>query len=126
MLESFKKLCWNEGTPLILHTDNGLEFSNSLLDNFCKEKNILFVHGRPRHPQSQGQVERFNQTICRKLSKTLYEKEKNWLDVLQELVYAYNLSIHRATSRTPFCSFRNRDGFNSVTVSRFYFVFYFV
>ena len=111
-----KKICFWEGPPSILHTDNGLEFSNGLIENFCREKNILFVHGRPRHPQSQGQVERFNQTVCRKLSKSLHKAAKVWIEILDEMVYAYNVSIHRATKRTPFCLFRNRDGFNSHTV----------
>ena len=103
---------------MILHTDNGGEFSNRLLIDFCNEKNIRFLHGRPRHPQSQGQIERLNQTICRKLSKSLYENdEKAWHLILDQITYSYNLNVHRATKRSPFCAFRNRDGFNSYKVS---------
>jgi len=117
VLSCFKKICHLEGPPAILHTDNGAEFANGLLESFCEEMNILVIHGRPRHPQSQGQIERFNQTVSRKLSKSLYgDKEKAWSLILDDMVYAYNLAIHRATKRTPFCLFRNRDGYNAYKV----------
>jgi hypothetical protein len=52
------------GAPLVLHTDNGREFKNkhvkALVEMFANTK---MVHGRPRHSQSQGSVERANQDI---------------------------------------------------------------
>ena len=59
------------GYPMIVQTDNGLEFNNELLKFFLIEKNIQFKRGRPRHPQNQGQIERANQTSMRKIAKCL-------------------------------------------------------
>jgi hypothetical protein len=53
------------GAPLMLHTDNGKEFSNHLMKTLCGQYSVEIVHGRARHPQSQGQIERFNQTVTR-------------------------------------------------------------
>lgn len=50
------------GPPKILHSDNGGEFVNSLIDLLCDRFHIKIVHGGPYRPQTQGRVERFNQT----------------------------------------------------------------
>ena len=38
----------------LTQTDNGLEFCNSDLSNFFTNNDIKIIHGKPRHPQSQG------------------------------------------------------------------------
>ena len=43
--------------------DNGGEFRNKNMENLCKRHKIKFVHGAPRNPSTQGQVERNNSTI---------------------------------------------------------------
>ncbi|KAG0437292.1 Pro-Pol polyprotein [Dictyocoela muelleri] len=64
------------------------------------------VKGRPRYPESQGQIERFNGTLKRRLSKCLFGKEKMWISVLRNVLFQYNSSIHKATSKSPFEIFR--------------------
>ena len=53
---------FEHGPPSILHTDNGMEFSNKTLMARINElwKGTKIVHSRPRHPQNQGSVERAN------------------------------------------------------------------
>ncbi|KRZ48216.1 SCAN domain-containing protein 3 [Trichinella nativa] len=47
--------------PSILQSDNGQEFSNAIIAELktCWPE-LKLVTGRPRHPQSQGAVERLN------------------------------------------------------------------
>ena len=73
---------------------------------------IKRLFGRPRHPQFQGQVERVQQTISRRLSKILFDKNKIWIEELPQTVYEYNTSFHRAIKSSPFAKYRNRLGFN--------------
>ena len=61
------------GPPRILQSDNGKEFTAEIIKNVCSTLNITIKHGRPRHPQSQGQVERLNQTIGRGFTKLLWD-----------------------------------------------------
>ncbi|CAF1128400.1 unnamed protein product [Adineta ricciae] len=50
------------GAPLILQSDNGREFTALVIEELSLTwKNLKIVHGKPRHPQSQGSVERCNQ-----------------------------------------------------------------
>ena len=44
-------------------TDNGSEFINKKFKKFCKKNYITLIHGRARHPQTQGAIERYNRTI---------------------------------------------------------------
>ncbi|KAL4152711.1 hypothetical protein QTP88_000544 [Uroleucon formosanum] len=52
------------GAPTILQSDNGREFSNQIVSNLRNMwPELKIVHGKPRHSQSQGSVERANQDI---------------------------------------------------------------
>lgn len=102
------------GVPVTIQADNGKEFSNQLLRDFHARLNIRVIHGRPRTPRAQGQVERVNQTIKRWLSKSLYHTtEKRWIDYLQPVVFIYNITRHRATNQSPFMLFHGHPGFNN-------------
>jgi zinc finger BED domain-containing protein 5/7/8/9 len=49
------------GAPLILQSDNGKEFRNSLVESLkVLWPGFTIVHGRARRPQTQGSVERAN------------------------------------------------------------------
>jgi transposase InsO family protein len=101
-----------EGPPEILHTDNGKEFKNSKVDAICTRFSIRRAYGRPRHPQSQGQIERFNQTIIRKVSKIIADKEqKHWLGAINKTVYSYNIEWNRSINMSPFMALKGRSGF---------------
>ena len=63
ILSSLKMAFYKLGGPQIIQYDNEKEFRNFCLIDFCKGGNIVLVHGRPRHLQSQGQIERFNLTL---------------------------------------------------------------
>jgi transposase InsO family protein len=52
------------GAPVILQSDNGREFVAKVIQELVDMwTGIKIVHGRARHPQSQGSVERCNQDI---------------------------------------------------------------
>jgi transposase InsO family protein len=50
--------------PHILQSDNGREFTANIITELkLLWPELKLVHGRPRHPQSQGSVERANADI---------------------------------------------------------------
>lgn len=49
--------------PKKLRSDIGGEFQNKHMENLCQTHKIKFVHGAPRNPSAQSQVERNNSTI---------------------------------------------------------------
>jgi len=47
------------GAPAILQSDNGREFVNEIINKLCNMwEDLKIIHGKPRHSQSQGSVER--------------------------------------------------------------------
>ncbi|XP_037801345.1 KRAB-A domain-containing protein 2-like [Penaeus monodon] len=54
----------DKGAPHILKSDNGREFSNKLVKEVqMMRPECKMVHGKPRHSQSQGSVERANRDL---------------------------------------------------------------
>lgn len=52
------------GAPKILHSDNGKEFANKIVAEVVLKWPVCkIVHGKPRHSQSQGSVERANRDV---------------------------------------------------------------
>ena len=91
------------GKPNCLQTDNGKEFRNSLLSDYCKENGIKFLHGRPFHPQSQGVIESFNKEIKRLLEVKYMEDSKIFsiYSCLPDVLKIYNENIHSTTNYKP-------------------------
>ena len=73
------------GAPSVLQSDNGREFVNSVIEDIeGMWDGFKIVHGKPRHSQSQGSVERANQDI-EKMIATWMETNKttNWVEGLR-------------------------------------------
>ena len=58
VLNKIKIFIKKYGPPEKILTDNGGEFINKLFKTYCNKNDIILIHGRPRHPQTQGAVER--------------------------------------------------------------------
>lgn len=120
--EFLEDLIYTYGPPNIIQSDNGKEFKNSLIVELAKRFNIKLINGRPRYPQSQGQVERFNQTLTRYLAKHLASDNgdslrKPWLRILKRVMYDYNVVVHTATKKAPFELIYGRRGLITVVSS---------
>ena len=96
------------GAPAIFHSDNGHEFCNQVLTKLIKSWscNVTFVHGRPRHSQSQGLVERGNRVVEEKIAKMKTEKGLQdhvpWASWLLEIMYSLNTEKHAMTQDLPY------------------------
>jgi hypothetical protein len=85
------------GLPKILQCDNGKEFKNKEVHALIKkwEGDCKMIHGRPRHPQSQGLVEQANGTMERMIAS--YEsqfKDNDWEEFLPLIMYNLNTQQH--------------------------------
>jgi hypothetical protein len=92
------------GPPHLLHSDNGREFVSSVileLKNLFPD--LLFIRGRPRHPQSQGCIERANGVLCDALGKYMCTNDSSsWSDALLPVVYGINTRKSTVTKTTPY------------------------
>jgi hypothetical protein len=54
------------------------------------------------HPQTNGQVERFNRTILNSLRGYVSERQDDWDECKSALTFAYNCRIHTSLGLAPF------------------------
>ncbi|GBG60289.1 hypothetical protein CBR_g4244 [Chara braunii] len=55
-----------------------------------------------RYPQTDGQIERAHQTAQMMLRTLIRPDQKDWVDCLPDIEFAYNTSVHLAIGVTPF------------------------
>lgn len=87
--------------PVCIQSDKGREFVNRELDIFLKNKNILYRV--VRSPDVKGAiVERLIRTIKERIYRYFtHNNTRRYLDVLPNIVEAYNQTKHSATKMTP-------------------------
>lgn len=67
----------------------------------CKLLDIEKTRTTPLHPQSDGQVERYNRTLIEMLRDKLRDSQEDWDLQLQPCMMAYRSSVHESTGETP-------------------------
>ena len=81
------------GPPTILQTDNGGEFTaNVIHELMAMWPETSIINGRPRHPQSQGSVEKGNAILKTKLSAWMESNNRNdWSLGLPLVICKYSI-----------------------------------
>ena len=89
---------------------NGGEFVNNILKDFCEINGIKLIHGAPRHPQSQGTVEAFNNTFKKLLNIIIlsYKGKIDLNNLVNNVTNMYNNTIHSTTKISPIEAFTNK------------------
>lgn len=89
------------GYPYSITVDNGPQFGRSTeFKKFCKDNNIKLFTTTPYWPQQNGEVERQNRSLLKrlKISKAL---GKDWKLELQNYLLMYHNTPHPITGKTP-------------------------
>ena len=103
--EVLMDIFWDMGAPTILQSDNGRELENEILLNYLNRywSSSKIIHGKPRHPQTQGSVESANKDIKSHFTALLYERQSTcWIEHLKEVQYLKNTSYHSGLGMSPF------------------------
>lgn len=88
------------GNPLSITMDNGKQLTSQEMHGFCEERGIKIFHTVPYWPQANGEVERQNRDILKrlKISATL---KSDWKEDLLDYLSMYNGTPHSTTGKTP-------------------------
>ena len=89
------------GVPAEILSDQGSQYTSSLMSNIAKIYGFKQIFSLAFRPSTGGQSERLHRTILSQLSKMCH-KYSDWPSLLPHFVYAYNSTRHSSTGRVPF------------------------
>ena len=90
------------GVPEEVLTDQGSKFMSQLLAEVYRLLQVKPIRTSPYHPQTDGLVERFNQTLKSMLRKTATEDGKDWDRLIPYVLFAYREIPQASTGFSPF------------------------
>ena len=90
------------GASACLVSDQGKAFIGHVITHLCELYGVQKLRTSPYHAQTNGQVERMNQTIIHTISKLEEDKKACWSEHLPELLMAYNATRSTVTGYSPY------------------------
>ncbi|KAG1103030.1 hypothetical protein G6F42_017276 [Rhizopus arrhizus] len=111
VIYTLKKIMAEHGVPRVIMSDNGQPYSSHLLKRLAEHLKIKQKYVPAYHPQSNGLVERFMETLRNMIVAfmDLNQNQFTWDEHLSEFQLAYNSSIHEATKFSPFSVVHGRE-----------------
>ncbi|GKA04178.1 putative ribonuclease H-like domain-containing protein [Tanacetum coccineum] len=94
----------------IIRSDNGTEFKNKFMDDFCREKGIKREYSVAKTPQQNGVAERRNRTLI-EAARTMLADSKLpttfWAEAVSTTCYVQNrVLVVKPHNKTPYELFR--------------------
>jgi len=88
-------------TPVNIITDNGREYNNSQVLNWCRENDVnLIAYADDKIKSSMA--ERLIRTLKSKIHKVFSMRGNHrWIDIIESVIESYNLSYHRIIRMCP-------------------------
>ncbi|EYC24344.1 hypothetical protein Y032_0014g2450 [Ancylostoma ceylanicum] len=100
-VKALKSLFARYGLPQTIVSDNGTQFTSEQFKAMCDEGGIVHIKTAPYHPQSNGQAERFVDTLKRGIKK-LKGEERPSEETLNVVLQAYRTTPNSSLNeRTP-------------------------
>jgi len=90
------------GPPDRILSDQGPQFMSNFFIAVMKILGIKTVRTTAYHPQTNGQVERYNRTMATQLRHHVADDPSRWDELLPVITMAYNSRPHRSTGIAPF------------------------
>ena len=97
----YKTMC-RFGCAKIIISDQGREFVNHVNQEMFELTKTDHRISTAYHPQTNGLVERFNQTLQRALIKLVKKEQNDWDLYIDGVLFGYRTAIQKSTEKTPF------------------------
>ena len=88
--------------PAYLVSDQVKAFTGHVITHLCELYRVQKLRTSPCHAQTNGQVERMNQTIICMIGKLEEDRKACWSEHLPELLLAYNATHSAVTRYSPY------------------------
>lgn len=101
VLQALTKLFSTFGLPKVVQTDQGTNFMSRLFKQVLSQLNIKHEVSSAYHPESQGALERFHQTLKSMLRTFCAQSEKEWDEGLPLLLFAVRETQQESLGFSP-------------------------
>ncbi|KAH9698118.1 hypothetical protein KPL71_023889 [Citrus sinensis] len=98
----FREIVGLHGMPKTIVSDRDTKFLNYFWKTLWAKLGTKLLFSTICHPQTDGQTEVVNRTLCTLLRAIIKKNIKTWEDCLPLVEFAYNCSVHSATKYSPF------------------------
>ncbi len=95
------KFCSTFGLPRVIQTDQGTNFKSKVFEQVLNGISVNHVVSSAYHPQSQGALERFHQTLKSMMRAHCVESGKDWADDLPLLLFAIRETVQESLGYSP-------------------------
>lgn len=99
-IQRLDKIFIRLGYPFSITLDNAKQFVSTEFTEYCKQKGIHLNNTIPYWPQQNGEVERQNRSLLKRL-KISSALNRNWKTDLSDYLLMYNTTPHSVTGKTP-------------------------
>ncbi len=95
-------LCSRVGIPAEILTNQGTPFMSRLMADLCRLLRVKQLRTTVYHPQTDGLVEQFNQTLKQMLRRVAAEDRRDWDQMLPYVLFGIREVPQASTGFTPF------------------------
>lgn len=100
VVKSLEKIFLTHGLPVSITTDNGPQFRSSEFREYLVNQGIGHRRVTPLWPQANGEVERQNRTILKRI-RIAYAEKRDWKEELDKYLIFYRTTPHSVTGVSP-------------------------
>ena len=90
------------GLPKSVQSDQGSNFMSGIFQQVMHELGIKQYRSSAYHPESQGVLERFHQTLKNMIRSYCFDTEKDWDEGIHLLLFAVRESVQESLGFSPF------------------------
>ena len=90
------------GLPKSIQSDQGSNFMSGTFQQVMHELGIKQYKSSAYHPESQGALERFHQTLKNMIRSYCFDTEKDWDEGIHLLLFAVRESVQESLGFSPF------------------------
>ena len=90
------------GLPHFVQSDQGSNFMSGIFQEVMFQLGVKQIKSSAYHPQSQGALERFHQTIKSMLRAHCFQEKKDWDEGIPLLLFAMREAIQTSLGFSPF------------------------
>ena len=100
VIKCLEKVFTTHGLPLSIRSDNGPQFRSEVFERYLEDNGIEHRKTTPLWPQANGEVERQNRSLLKRM-RIAQAEGKEWKKEVRKYLVAYRSTPHTTTGVSP-------------------------